>query len=87
MVMLKDMKQKKNTKTTISCFFSHLFVHIHTLRCLRYFQACCLGDHSLFRCVVKETKMEGRGVGGGCLLKFLESPSAVLEQGKSNTGA
>lgn len=31
--------------------------HKHTLRYLRSFQTCCLGDRSLFRCVVKETKM------------------------------
>ena len=47
---------------TETIFPSHLIAHTHTLRYLRYFQTCCLGDHSLFRCVVKETKMERKAV-------------------------
>lgn len=66
-------------------FFSLTSSLAHTQRYLQYFQSCCLGDHSLFRCVVKETKMAQKKK--SVLLKFLEYPSAWLELGKSNAEA
>lgn len=53
----------RKRKYECSVSLTSLLTHTLTGGYLWYLQTSCLGDHSLFRCVVKETKMEEKSVG------------------------